>query len=67
MSRHVLGVKPTGWTHGKGQDKEASLAGLRIVTRGQVCLNLHKSLQESRFKLSNFLILTDQSAGGALL
>ena len=36
LFRHVLGVKPTGWTHGKGQAKEASLARLRIVTRGQV-------------------------------
>ena len=36
LFRHVLGVKPTGWTHGKGQAKETSLARLHIVTKGQV-------------------------------
>ena len=35
---HVLGVKPTGWTHSRGEGKEQSLAGIRIVTRGHVSL-----------------------------
>jgi len=35
---HVLGVKPTGWTHSRGEGREQSLAGIRIVTRGQVSL-----------------------------
>ena len=41
LFRHVLGVKPTGWTHGKGQAKETSLARLRIVTKGQVGTAFH--------------------------
>jgi len=35
---HVLGVKPTGWTHSRGEGKEQSLAGISIVTRGHVSL-----------------------------
>lgn len=35
---HVLGVKPTGWTHSRGEGKEQSLAGISIVTRGHVSM-----------------------------
>jgi len=35
---HVLGVKPTGWAHSKGEDKELSLANIKIVTRGHVSI-----------------------------
>ena len=35
---HVLGFKPTGWTHSRGEGKEKSLAGISIVTRGYVSL-----------------------------
>ena len=35
---HVLGVKPTGWTHSRGEGKEKSLAGISIVTRGHISL-----------------------------
>jgi len=35
---HVLGVKPTGWTHGRGDDKEKSLSAIQIVTRGHVSM-----------------------------
>jgi len=35
---HVLGVKPTGWAHSKGQGQEDSLANIRIITRGHVSL-----------------------------
>ena len=35
---HVLGMKPTGWAHSMGEGKEASLANIRIVTRGHVSL-----------------------------
>ena len=34
----MLGVKPTGWAHSMGEGKEASLANIRIVTRGHVSL-----------------------------
>merc|ERR1719153_65854 len=65
LFRHVLGVKPTGWTHGKGQDKEASLAGLRIVTRGQISLlevpySEHSSYSELR-RFIKFLRIKDVS------
>jgi len=32
---HVLGVKPTGWSHSRGQGKAQSLASVKIATRGQ--------------------------------
>ena len=35
---HVLGVKPTGWSHGRGESAEASLVSLKVVTRGEVSL-----------------------------
>ena len=35
---HVLGVKPTGWAHSRGQGQEDSLASIRIITRGHVSL-----------------------------
>ena len=35
---HVLGVKPTGWSHGRGESAEASLVSLEVVTRGEVSL-----------------------------
>ena len=35
---HVLGVKPTGWSHSRGERAEASLINVDIVTRGQVSL-----------------------------
>ena len=35
---HVLGVKPTGWSHSRGESAEASLLGLGIQTRGNVSL-----------------------------
>ena len=34
----VLGVRPTGWAHGRQQTKEESLARLKVETRGQVSL-----------------------------
>ena len=34
----VLGVRPTGWAHGRQQTKEESLAQLKVETRGQVSL-----------------------------
>ena len=36
--RHVLGVKPTGWSHARGEHSEASLTSLAIHTRGEVSL-----------------------------
>jgi len=36
--KHVLGVKPTGWTHSRGESAVESLVNLQIVTRGQVSL-----------------------------
>ena len=35
---HVLGVKPTGWSHGRGESAEASLVNIEVVTRGEVSL-----------------------------
>ena len=35
--RHVLGVRPTGWSHSRGEGSEQSLRDVRIVTKGQVC------------------------------
>jgi len=35
---HVLGVKPTGWAHSRGQGQEDSLASIQIITRGHVSL-----------------------------
>ena len=35
---HVLGVKPTGWSHGRGESAESSLVSLEVVTRGEVSL-----------------------------
>jgi len=53
MFDRVLGIRPTGWTHGKGEGREASLAGLAIQTRGQVSLlevpySEHSSYSELR-------------------
>jgi len=56
LFRHVLGVKPTGWTHGKGQAKETSLARLRIVTKGQISLlEVPYSEHSSYSELERFL------------
>merc|ERR1719370_1663834 len=56
LFRHVLGVKPTGWTHSKGQAKEASLARLRIVTKGQISLlEVPYSEHSSYSELERFL------------
>jgi DNA cross-link repair 1A protein len=35
---HVLGVRPTGWAHSRGEGQEGSLADVRIVTKGQLSL-----------------------------
>ena len=35
---HVLGVKPTGWAHSRGEGRDSSLARLSVVTRGHVSL-----------------------------
>ena len=35
---HVLGVRPTGWSHSRGERAEDSLVSVNIVTRGQVSL-----------------------------
>jgi len=58
-------VKPTGWTHGKGQAKETSLARLRIVTRGQISLlevpySEHSSYSELK-RFLKFLRIKDVS------
>jgi len=61
--QHVLGVKPTGWTHSRGAGPEASLASLRVVTRGQVSFlevpySEHSSFSELR-RLIKFLRIKD--------
>jgi len=35
---HVLGVKPTGWAHSRGEGRDSSLGRLSVVTRGHVSL-----------------------------
>ena len=30
---HILGIKPTGWTHSRGEGQESSLAGLQTPTQ----------------------------------
>ena len=45
---HILGVKPTGWTHSRDENQEASLADVKIVTRGQLSL-LEVPYSEHRF------------------
>ena len=35
---HILGIKPTGWTHSRGEGQEVSLADVRIVTKGQLSI-----------------------------
>jgi len=36
--RHVLGVRPTGWTHSRGDSARSSLASLKVITKGDVSL-----------------------------
>ena len=36
--RHVLGVKPTGWNHSRGEQSDTSLLNVSIQTRGEVSL-----------------------------
>lgn len=57
--RHVLGVKPTGWAHSRGEGPEASLGNMRVETRGEVSLlevpySEHSSFSELR-RLIKFL------------
>ena len=56
---HILGIKPTGWTHSRGEGQESSLADVRIVTKGQLSLlevpySEHSSYSELR-RFINFL------------
>ena len=56
---HILGIKPTGWTHSRGEGHKSSLANLRIVTKGQLSLlevpySEHSSYSELR-RFINFL------------
>ena len=56
---HILGLKPTGWTHSRAEGQESSLAYSRIVTKGQLSLlevpySEHSSYSELR-RLINFL------------
>ena len=56
---HILGIKPTGWTHSRAEGQESSLAYLRIVTKGQLSLlevpySEHSSYSELR-RFINFL------------
>jgi len=53
---HVLGVKPTGWTHGRGDDKEKSLSAIQIVTRGHISmLEVPYSEHSSYSELKRFI------------
>jgi len=50
---HILGVRPTGWTHSRGGSQEESLANLAVTTRGQISLlevpySEHSSFSELR-------------------
>jgi len=36
--KHVLGVRPSGWSHSRGESAEASLVNLKIVTKGEVSM-----------------------------
>ena len=60
---HVLGVKPTGWSHSLGESAEASLVSLEAVTRGKVSLlevpySEHSSYGEMR-RFVRFLGIRD--------
>ena len=35
---HVLGLKPTGWNHSRGEQSDSSLLNINLQTRGEVSL-----------------------------
>ena len=35
---HVLGVRPTGWNHSRGEQSDTSLVNVTVQTRGEVSL-----------------------------
>jgi len=53
---HILGVKPTGWTHGTGLDPETSLSQIRTKTRGNISyLEVPYSEHSSFSELKRFI------------
>jgi hypothetical protein len=61
---HVLGVRPTGWTHQTGASPADSLAAIRTITRGRVSLlevpySEHSSFSELKRCSFSSLLLTN--------
>jgi len=53
---HILGIKPTGWSHSRGESKESSLKNVKIVTRGQISiLDVPYSEHSSYSELKRFI------------
>jgi len=63
--KHVLGVKPTGWTHSRGESPRSSLENLQVITKGDVSLlevpySEHSSFSELK-RFVKFLKLSSEA------
>jgi len=54
--KHILGVKPTGWTHSTGLDPDSSLSSIRVKTRNNISfLEVPYSEHSSYSELKRFI------------